>query len=90
MFDGKFGTVAEIFHEKFYGSHSTPLWSAFPVIQIPGAIGGKPICPKLGASVIRVSELIAADGRRWDEAALDQNLLFMDAQAVKSIPLGED
>jgi len=38
--------------------------------------------------VIRVSELIAADGRRWDEAALDQNLLFMDAQAVKSIPLG--
>jgi hypothetical protein len=29
---------------------------------IPDAIGGKPICPKPGASVLRVCELLTADG----------------------------
>jgi len=55
---------------------------------IPGAIGGKPICPKPGASAIRVCDLLAPDGRSWDVLALHQNLLYMDAQAVKNIPLG--
>jgi hypothetical protein len=55
---------------------------------IPGAIGGKPICPKPGASAIRVCDLLAPDGRSWDVPALHQNLLYMDAQAVKNIPLG--
>jgi hypothetical protein len=55
---------------------------------IPGAIGGRPICPKTGASASRVSDLIVEEGGRWDEAALEANLLSMDAQAVRRIPLG--
>lgn len=55
---------------------------------IPGAVGGKPICQKEGASAMYVSELLAEDGRSWNETALNQNLLNMDAQAVKCIPLG--
>jgi len=55
---------------------------------IPGAIDGRLVFPKLGASAFRVSELLAEGGGRWDEAALDQKLLAMDAQAVKRIPLG--
>ena len=57
---------------------------------IPGAIGGRPICPKPGTLATRVSDLLAADGSSWawDDAALNDNLLAMDAQAVKRIPLG--
>jgi hypothetical protein len=42
---------------------------------IPGAIGGRPICPKHGASAVHVSELLSVS---WDEAALANNLLCMD------------
>jgi hypothetical protein len=55
---------------------------------IPGAIDGRPVCPKPGASALQVSELIVEEGGRWDDAALDANLLAMDAQAVRRIPLG--
>jgi len=59
-----------------------------------GRIGGsqepfcKPICPKLGASAVHVNELLSADGQHWDDGALEENLLYMNAQAVRRIPLG--
>jgi hypothetical protein len=37
---------------------------------------------------VHVNELLAVDGRSWDEGALADNLLYMDTQAVKRIPLG--
>ena len=64
---------------------STNIWNDR---WIPGAIGGRSICPKPGALATRVSDLLAADGSSWDDAALNDNLLAMDAQAVKRIPLG--
>lgn len=55
---------------------------------IPGAIGLRPVCSKPTTSAVRVCDLISTDGRSWDETALEQNLLHMDAQAVRRIPLG--
>jgi hypothetical protein len=55
---------------------------------IPGTIGGRPICPKPGALVTRVSELLTVHGLSWDDQALNDNLLPIDAQAVRRIPLG--
>jgi hypothetical protein len=55
---------------------------------IPRAVGGRPICPKPGASAVQVSELLSADGQSWNDEVLDSNLLHMDAQAVRRIPLG--
>jgi hypothetical protein len=56
---------------------------------IPCAIGGKPICPQPGAMALRVCELLTDDGVSWNSQALVENLLPMDAQAVKRIPLGQ-
>ena len=36
----------------------------------------------------QVSELISSDGHSWDEAALEQNLIPLDAAAARQIPLG--
>jgi hypothetical protein len=55
---------------------------------IPSAVGHKPICMKDGATATRVSELLSASGRSWDAEALHQNLLPLDMEAVKLIPLG--
>jgi hypothetical protein len=55
---------------------------------IPGLIDGRLICPKTGASTVHVSELLFADGRSWNDETLESNLLHMDAQAVRRIPLG--
>jgi len=35
-----------------------------------------------------VSDLLSVDGKNWDVEALENDLLHMDAQAVKRIPLG--
>ena len=59
---------------------STNIWQD---CWIPRAFSGKPICPKPRASVVHVSELLSGDGRSWDEEALDNNLLYMDEEAVK-------
>lgn len=64
---------------------STNIWSDR---WIPTAIGNKPICMKDGATAIQVSELLTVDGRSWDGDALNQNLLPLDVEAVKLIPLG--
>ena len=64
---------------------TTNIWRAH---WIPGAIGGKPICPKPGALATRVSELLSEDGSSWNVQALHDNLLPMDVQAVRRIPLG--
>jgi hypothetical protein len=55
---------------------------------IPGAIGGKPICPKPGALATQVSELLSEDGSSWNVQALHHNLLSIDVQAMRRIPLG--
>jgi hypothetical protein len=44
--------------------------------------------PKQGALATRVNELLTPDGSSWDDVALHDNLLAMDAQAIKRIPLG--
>jgi hypothetical protein len=44
--------------------------------------------PKPGASAVQVSELLSADGQSWNDEVLDSNLLHMDVQAVRRIPLG--
>ena len=64
---------------------TTNIWRAH---WIPGAIGGKPICPKPGALATRVSELLSEDGSSWNVQALHDNLLPIDVQAVRRIPLG--
>lgn len=55
---------------------------------IPGRVGGKPVYQRPSATAVRVSELLSVDGHSWDDAALRNNLLCMDVQAIKSIPLG--
>jgi hypothetical protein len=55
---------------------------------IPDAVGRKPICQRTGATAKLVSDLIEADGISWNQQALAQSLLLIDAQAVWRIPLG--
>jgi hypothetical protein len=43
----------------------------------------KPICHKEGTVVELVSELLSPDGRSWDDDALDQNLVPLDAAVVR-------
>lgn len=50
---------------------------------LPGGVGMKPICHKEGAVVELVSELLSPDGRSWDDDALDQNLVPLDAAVVR-------
>ncbi|RLN12140.1 hypothetical protein C2845_PM09G15740 [Panicum miliaceum] len=37
---------------------------------------------------MRVVDLLSPCGRRWDDAALNRNLIDADAPAMKQIPLG--
>ena len=55
---------------------------------ILGAVGGRPICPKPGASAVQVTELLYANGLSWNDEALESNLLHSDAHVVRRIPLG--
>jgi ribonuclease HI len=55
---------------------------------IPQAFRRKPLCKRDGATAVLVSDLMNTDGVSWNEEALDQNLLPLDAQAVRCIPLG--
>ncbi|KAF8740105.1 hypothetical protein HU200_013821 [Digitaria exilis] len=55
---------------------------------IPMAIGNKPICRRDGGTAIHVCDLMTPDGRDWDVEALEHNLIPMDAEAVRRIPLG--
>ncbi|CAL4932085.1 unnamed protein product [Urochloa decumbens] len=64
---------------------STNIWSDR---WIPDAFGCKPICPKEGATATLVCDLLQPDGRAWNEQALEQNLLTIDSNAVRRIPLG--
>lgn len=64
---------------------STNIWSDR---WITGAVGGKPICRKEGAMANLVNELIEPEGGRWNQQALEQNLIHFDAQAVQRISLG--
>jgi hypothetical protein len=41
-----------------------------------------------GATATYVADLLNAEGRSWNEAILNQNLLPFDAEAAKQIPLG--
>ena len=41
-----------------------------------------------GATAVRVCDLLNPGGRSWDENALNQNLVPLDAAAARRIPLG--
>jgi hypothetical protein len=56
---------------------------------IPGAVGRKPICQLDGGMTKYVCNLMEVDGSSWNEQALLQNLLPVDAQAIRRIPLGK-
>ena len=55
---------------------------------LPDGVGLKPLCRKEGAVAEQVSELLSPDGQSWDETALEQNLIPLDAAAARRIPLG--
>ena len=50
---------------------------------LPGGVGLKPLCRKDGAVAEQVSDLLNSDGLSWDDAALDQNLVPLDAAAAR-------
>jgi hypothetical protein len=54
----------------------------------PGGVGMQPVCRMDGAIAKQVRELLSEDGRSWDEDALSQNLVPLDAAAARCIPLG--
>jgi hypothetical protein len=62
---------------------STNIWTDK---WIPNGIGLKPVCRSEGATATKVSELLSGAGS-WDEQALAMNLVPMDANAVRCIPL---
>ena len=64
---------------------STNVWSDQ---WLPGGIGLKPVSRMDGATAERVCDLLSPDGRSWDENALNQNLVPLDAAAAQRIPLG--
>ena len=55
---------------------------------LPGGVGMKPLCRKAEAIAEQVSELLSPDGSSWNDAALEQNLVPLDAEAARRIPLG--
>jgi len=55
---------------------------------LPGGVGMKPLCRKDEAIAEQVSELLSPDGSSWNDAALEQNLVPLDAEAARRIPLG--
>ncbi|GJM95313.1 hypothetical protein PR202_ga12030 [Eleusine coracana subsp. coracana] len=55
---------------------------------IPNGVGFRPICQKEDADAQQVSDLMIPGIQAWDDVALEQNLIQMDAEAVKRIPLG--
>jgi hypothetical protein len=63
---------------------STNIWTDN---WIPNGIGSKRVCRPERATSTKVSELLSVAGS-WDEEALDLNLVPMDANAVRCIPLG--
>jgi hypothetical protein len=63
---------------------STNIWSDK---WIPNGIGLKLVCKPKGATATKVSERLTETGS-WDEEALALNLVPMDANAVRCIPLG--
>jgi hypothetical protein len=50
--------------------------------------GNRPICRKEGATAVLVADLLTDDGQMWDEDALNQNLLPLDAEEARRVPLG--
>jgi len=64
---------------------STNVWSDQ---WLPGGIGLKPVSRMDGATAVRVCDLLNPGGRSWDENALNQNLVPLDAAAARRIPLG--
>jgi ribonuclease HI len=54
---------------------------------IPGVPGFKPLCKGQNATARIVSDLMTNDG--WNQNALRENLLPLDAEAVTRIPLGK-
>lgn len=54
---------------------------------LPGSIGLKPLCRREGAIAERDSELQSPDGLDWDDEALNRNLLPLDAELAKRIPI---
>jgi hypothetical protein len=46
-------------------------------------MGNKHVCRKADASAIHIADLLNADGRSWNEEALNQNLLPFDVEAAK-------
>jgi hypothetical protein len=71
-----------LIHRVGKGS-STNIWSDK---WIPNGIGLKPVCRPDEATTTKVSELLTETGS-WDEDALALNLVSMDANAVRCIPL---
>jgi ribonuclease HI len=55
---------------------------------LPSGVGNKPLVRKAEATGVCVADLLAPDGRSWDEDALNLNLLPFDVEAAKRIPLG--
>jgi hypothetical protein len=70
--------------KRIWDGKSTDVWKDR---WIPDAVGRKPICQRTGATAKLVSDLIEADGTSWNQQDLAQNLLPIDAQAVRRIPL---
>ena len=67
------------------GGNDTNIW----IDQwLPGGVGMKPLCRKDEAIAEQVSELLSPDGSSWNDAALEQNLVPLDAEAARRIPLG--
>jgi hypothetical protein len=63
---------------------STNIWNDK---WIPNAIGFKLICRQDGATAIRVCDMLN-QARSWDDRALAETLIPMDAAEVKCIPRG--
>jgi hypothetical protein len=43
----------------------------------------------MGATTNFISELLTDGGTTWNEEALHHNLIFLDVEAAKCIPLGQ-
>jgi hypothetical protein len=63
---------------------STNIWTDKWILN---DIGLKPVCRSEGATATKVSKLLSGAGS-WDEHALAMNMIPMDANAIRCIPLG--
>lgn len=70
---------------KWDGTTTTNIWRDQ---WFPGGVGLKHLCCREGATAERVNELLSPDGLAWDDEALDRNLLPLDAEMAKRIPIG--